>query len=123
MSERVLLIEDNPTNMYLMEYLLNAFGYSVLTAQDGKAGLELALRELPDLIICDIQMPVMDGYEVVRLIRENPQLDKVPVVAITAFAMVDDRPKVLASGFDNYLSKPIDPEGFREKILTFLSRD
>jgi CheY-like chemotaxis protein len=121
MSTRILVIEDNPTNLYLMNYLLQSFGYAVLTASDGREGLETAGRELPDMIICDIQMPVMDGYEFVRLIRDNPRLTHIPIVAITAFAMVDDRQKVLASGFDNYLSKPIDPEVFEEQIRGFLN--
>ncbi len=121
MSAKVLVIEDNPTNLYLMEYLLTSFGYAVLTAGNGDVGLSIAAREQPDLIICDIQMPVMDGYEFIRQIKEHPQLSTTPVVAITAFAMVDDQQKMLSAGFDNYLSKPIDPRTFKEKMLNFLS--
>lgn len=121
MSQRILIIEDNATNLYLMEYLLKSFGYAVLTAIDGDAGLEIAARQPLDLIICDIQMPGMDGYEVLRFIRENPEMDDVQVVAITAFAMAGDRQKILASGFDNYLPKPIDPQKFAGQIEGFLS--
>ncbi len=122
MSAKILIIEDNATNLYLMDYLLKSFGYTVLTALDGEAGLKLAQREHPDLVICDIQMPVLDGYQVARSIRENPDLSHTRIVAVTAFAMAGDRDKALSSGFDNYLPKPIDPKLFASQIEGFLKQ-
>ncbi len=120
MPARILIIEDNPANLELMSYLLKAFGHVLLTAQDGRTGLEIVRRERPDLIVCDIQMPGMDGHAVAREIKADPELRVIPLVAVTAFAMVGDRDKVLASGFDGYISKPIDPEAFVAQVETFL---
>ncbi|MFC7513949.1 response regulator [Herbaspirillum sp. GCM10030257] len=120
MTARMLLIEDDPANLELMEYLLNAFGHTCLCAQNGTTGLELALKESPDLVICDVQLPLLDGYVVIRQIRSDPRLRHLPVVAVTALAMVGDREKLLAAGFDGYISKPIEPEGFVGTIEQFL---
>ena len=118
---RILLIEDNPANLELMSYLLGAFGYAPRTATDGAAGLEATRVEYFDLIICDIQLPIVDGYEVARQLKANPLLRTVPLVAVTALAMVGDRDKVLAAGFDGYIAKPIDPETFVRQVANFLS--
>jgi two-component system cell cycle response regulator len=120
MTARILLIEDNPANLDLMRYLLQAYGYTPLTAGDGEEGLEAAHRERPDLIVCDIQLPKRSGYEVAQQLKGHPDLGRVPLVAITAFAMVGDREKVLAAGFDGYLSKPIEPETFVAQVEAFL---
>jgi two-component system cell cycle response regulator len=117
---RILMIEDNPANLELMSYLLKAFGYTQHTATDGKAGLEAARNEPFDLIVCDIQLPVVDGYEVARRLKADPALRTVPLVAVTALAMVGDRDKVLAAGFDGYIAKPIDPETFVRQVETYL---
>jgi two-component system, cell cycle response regulator len=119
-AARILVIEDNPANLELMTYLLNAFGYATLVARDGKEGLETAQRERPDLIVCDIQLPGMNGYEVARALKADPAIGAIPLVAVTAFAMVDDRKKTLAAGFDGYLSKPIAPETFVAQVQAFL---
>src|SRR6185369_15838596 len=103
----ILVIEDNPANMQLMVYLLNAFGHTPVEAIDGEAGLAEAHRQTPELILCDLQLPGMDGYEVVRQLRADPGLAAIPLVAVTAYAMVGDRDKVLAAGFNGYISKPI----------------
>jgi CheY-like chemotaxis protein len=118
---RILIIEDNPTNLDLMTYLLNAFGYTTLTAQDGKEGLETARQEIPDLIICDIQLPTMDGREVARRLKSDPQLHGIPLLAVTALAMVGDRARLLASGFDGYIAKPLSPETFVQEVEKFLA--
>src|SRR5215211_3055169 len=110
MPARILIIEDNPTNLDLMTYLLSAFGHTPLTAHDGEEGLQAAQRETPDLIICDLQLPRLNGYEVARWLKSHPGLRAIPLVAVTALAMVGDRDKVLAAGFDRYISKPIDPQ-------------
>jgi CheY-like chemotaxis protein len=119
-AARILVIEDNPANMELMSYLLNAFGHTTLVAHDGKEGLETARRERPDLIVCDIQLPLISGYEVARHLKADDGLKTIPIVAVTAFAMVDDRDKTLAAGFDAYLSKPIAPETFVEQVQGLL---
>jgi len=120
MSARILIIEDHPANMELMAYLFNAFGHVPLAAFDGEAGIEAALRELPDLIVCDINLPKMDGYDVVHKLKGNPALQQIPVIAVTALAMVGDREKLLDAGFDGYVGKPIEPETFVTQIDKFL---
>lgn len=120
---RILVIEDNPANLELMVYLIQAFGHTPLSAIDGEVGIDLARRETPELIICDIQLPKIDGYEVLRRLKAYPTLRNVPVVAVTALAMVGDRDKVLAAGFDGYIAKPIAPETFVPQIHSFLSTD
>ncbi len=120
MSARILVIEDNPTNLDLMAYVLKAVGHTVLTAATGEDGIRLALEELPDLILCDIQLPDRDGMEVARLLRCDPRLGGVPFVAVTALAMVGDRERILGAGFDGYIAKPIEPEQFIPALNGFL---
>jgi two-component system cell cycle response regulator len=120
MGARILVIEDNPANLELMSYLLRAFGHEVLTAMDGETGLEIARREGPDLIVCDIQIPKVNGLEVARRLKSHPSLGKIPLVAVTAFAMVGDRDKVLSAGFDGYIAKPIIPDKFVHQVEAFL---
>jgi two-component system, cell cycle response regulator len=121
MSARILVIEDNPTNLELMVYLLNAFNHMPLTARDGEEGLEAARRENPDLIICDIDIPNLNGYGVAKALKADPALNSIPLIAVTAFAMVGDKDKVLSAGFDGYISKPIEAETFVAQAEAFLS--
>ena len=121
MTARILLIEDNPDNLRLMEYLLRTFGYKVLEAKGGAEGLEAAASEKPDLILCDINMPKVDGYEVAKRIRADEEMRRIPLVAVTAYAMVGDRDQILARGFDGYIPKPIDPTVFVNQIEEFLA--
>jgi len=114
------VIEDNPTNLQLMVYLLTAFGHEALEAHDGKEGIERARAERPDLILLDIHMPRMDGYEAVRHLGEMPECKDIPIVAVTALAMVGDREKILASGFNGYIAKPLDPETFAAQVQGYL---
>ncbi|MEW6181842.1 MAG: response regulator [Bacillota bacterium] len=120
MPYRILVIEDNLTNLELMTYLLRAFNYVVLSAGDGTQGIDLARRKKLDLIICDVHLPKVDGYEVARRLKSHLALRRIPLVAVTALAMVGDRDKVLAAGFDGYIDKPIMPELFVKQIETFL---
>lgn len=120
MPKRILVIEDNPANMELMVYLLKAYGYALLTATDGESGLAVASREQPDLILCDVHLPRLDGYGVVRTLKRTPSLRGIPAVAVTALAMVGDRDKLIEAGFDGYISKPIEPETFVAEIERFL---
>lgn len=121
MAWRVLVIEDNVDNLELMRYVLAAFGYQVSCAGDGVAGIEAARREKPDLILCDIQLPLADGYAVLETLKRDPEISHIPLVAVTAYAMVGDREKVMSAGFAEYITKPIDPERFAASIQRFLT--
>jgi len=118
--KRIAVIEDNERNLYLMKFILEKLGHKVLAARDGASGIELVKNEMPDLVILDIQLPVMDGYTVVRKLREIAETRELPVVAVTSFAMVGDREKCLAAGCTGYMEKPIDPEIFIEEIKEYL---
>lgn len=120
MPARILVIEDNAANLELVRYLLSYSGHTVLEARDGAQGVETALRERPDLIVCDLQMPLLDGYQVLARLRADAATAAIVVVAVTAFSMPNDRQKVITAGFDGYLSKPIEPERFVVQIEAFL---
>ncbi len=122
MPKRILVIEDNPVNLELMTDLLEAFGFTVLAARGGARGIELVRQEKLDLIICDVQMPGMDGYEVANFLKRDPMLRRIPLVAVTALAMVGDREKVLSAGFDGYIDKPISPELFKKQVEGFMEK-
>jgi two-component system cell cycle response regulator DivK len=120
MKHIILLIEDNEQNRYLATFLLEKAGYAVVPAADGQLGIELAGRIVPKLILLDIQLPTMDGHAVAQALRRNPVLDKIPIVAVTSYAMVGDREKALAAGCNGYLEKPINPETFVVEIESYL---
>ena len=121
MSARILVIDDDQASRELMTYLLQAFGHTLLCASDGEEGLEAIGRELPDLVLCDVHLPKIDGYEVARQLKGYPTWRTIPLVAVTASAMAHDRNKALVAGFDGYLTKPIDPETFVQQIEAFLA--
>jgi two-component system cell cycle response regulator DivK len=116
MNPLVLVIEDNEQNLYLMRFLLEKNGFTVEEAKDGKKGVEKAYALKPNIILLDIQLPKMDGYAVARELRKNNELAHTPIVAVTSYAMVGDRERILAAGADGYIEKPIDPEKFVEQI-------
>ncbi|HEX9782985.1 MAG TPA: response regulator [Opitutaceae bacterium] len=120
MTTRILIIEDNSANSDLMVYLLNAFGYDSISAETGEERLTSVRNAPPDLVLCDVHLPGIDGYAVARAIKGDPELRGLPIVAVTALAMVGDREKVLAAGFDGYISKPINPESFARSLEAFL---
>lgn len=120
MSRTILLIEDNEQNRYLATYLLESHGFTVIAAEDGPGGIELARATLPDLILLDIQLPGMDGYAVARSLRGIDELQAVPIVALTSYAMAGDREKALASGCNGYIEKPLQPDTFVGEINSFL---
>jgi len=122
MGSHILVIEDNPPNLELMTYLLQAFGHTTIAAHDGEEGIAAALRSQPDLILCDLALPKLDGYGVARRLKAEPRLRDVPLIAVTASAMVGDRDKVIATGFDGYISKPITPETFVSEIESYIGR-
>jgi CheY-like chemotaxis protein len=116
MNPVVLVIEDNEQNLYLMRFLLEKNGFTVVEATDGVKGVEMAKEMKPHLILLDIQLPKMDGYAVARELRKNGELASTPIIAVTSYAMVGDRERVLDAGADDYIEKPIDPERFVEQI-------
>lgn len=117
----ILYIEDNDQNFYLVNFILTAKGHDVTRAVDGQTGIEMAGQLTPDLILLDIQLPVMDGYAVARALRGNVRLEKVPIVALTSYAMPGDREKAMEAGCSGYLEKPINPTTFAAQINTFLA--
>lgn len=117
---RILVIEDNAINLELMSYTLRAWGHEPVVAQDAETGLDLARRECPDLIVCDIKLPGRDGYSVARELKADPELCSVPLVAVTAFAMVGDHSQALAAGFDAHFAKPIEPARFMDALEPLL---
>ncbi len=119
-NRRILLIEDNPQNSYLVTFLLEQRGWDVVHAEDGPSGLKLASEIQPVLILLDIQLPGMDGYQVAKALREQPALDPIPVIAVTSYAMPGDRERCLAAGCTGYLEKPIDPDTFVVDVERFL---
>jgi CheY-like chemotaxis protein len=120
LAARILIIEDNSTNMELMSYLLSAFGHTPLMAFDGESGVRQAREQLPDLILCDVHLPKLDGYGVVAALKADPRLREIPVLAATALAMVGDRERLMQAGFDGYIGKPIEPEQFVAQLEPFL---
>jgi CheY-like chemotaxis protein len=123
MTGLILVVEDNPDNMSLMAYLLRANGYEPLQAMDGAEGVRAATEALPDLVLLDLWMPGMDGFEAVDLIRDRPGLEKTRVVAVTASAMVGDQKRIVGAGFDGYIRKPITAETFVSEVEEFLPEE
>ncbi len=120
MSRTILLIEDNEQNRYLATFLLEKADYRVVSAEDGPSGIALAKTLGMDLILLDIQLPLMDGYSVARALRSIDSLRNIPCIAVTSYAMPGDREKCLAAGCNGYIEKPINPETFVSEIERFL---
>lgn len=118
----ILVAEDDPASRELMREILEAEGYRVLEACDGGEALQKMEETEPDLVLLDIQMPGLDGFAVLRQLRQNPSYATLPVVALTAYAMRGDREKVLAAGFDAYLTKPVDATALRAQIQKLLTQ-
>ncbi|HEY3276028.1 MAG TPA: response regulator [Syntrophorhabdaceae bacterium] len=121
MSNRILVIEDNEQNLYLTTFILETHGYEVFQARDGREGIALAASIKPELILLDIQLPLMDGYMVAGSLRENPLLANVPIIAVTSYAMAGDREKALEAGCTGYIEKPINPDTFMLQIIEHLT--
>ena len=115
----VLVVEDNPDNMLLIQDVLQALDYTVIEAWDGESGVDAARAERPNLILMDLSLPRMDGWTAAKLIKEDPELAHIPIIALTAHAMVGDRERALEAGCDDYLAKPINLREFREKIKRY----
>lgn len=123
MSKRILYIEDNPDNRLLIRRVLQAEGYEVLEAIDGQTGMQRAAEVQPDLILMDINLPEIDGYEVTARLKQLPGLGRIPIIAVTANVMKGDREKTLAAGCDGYIQKPIDIDLLPGQIERFLKKD
>jgi two-component system, cell cycle response regulator DivK len=123
MSKRILYIEDNPENRLLMHRVLTAAGYVMEEAVDGNSGLQTATESPPDLILIDINLPEIDGYEVASRLKQLPNLADVPIIAVTANVMKGDREKTLAAGCDGYIQKPIDIDLLPSQIESFLKKE
>jgi len=123
MAKKILLVEDNEQARILMRQIFTTQGYEMMEAVDGLTGLDMATVLMPDLILLDIQMPVMNGFELIRELRNTPELSRIKVIAVTSFGMKSDREKALEAGFDEFVTKPIDTRTFPELVREILSRD
>ncbi len=122
MKINTLIIEDNENNMYLTSFLLKNGGHQVFQAFDGQDGVDLAKKITPDLILLDIQLPKMNGYDVARELRQDTALKTVPIIAITSYAMPGDKEKALEAGCNGYIKKPIDPDTFITEIESYIGK-
>ncbi len=120
MKRKVLVIEDNEQNLYLITFLLEHHGYEVIQARDGLTAIQIAMKTNPDLILLDIQLPEMDGYAVARRFRSESGFADVPIVAVTSYAMVGDRAKSIEAGCTGYMEKPINPDTFIPELEKYL---
>ncbi|HUR41263.1 MAG TPA: response regulator [Verrucomicrobiae bacterium] len=119
---RIVIIEDNAHNLSLMTYLLSASGHATEGWGDGQSGLDAVRRAPPDLVLCDIQLPHLSGYEIATALRDDPALRTLPLVAVSALAMRGDRERALAAGFQGYIEKPVQPETFVEQVEAYLAQ-
>jgi len=119
---KVLVVEDNERNRYLISFLLKGDGFEVVEAFTGEEGVEKAIQERPDMVLMDIQLPGIDGYETTRRIRASPGGEKVPIIALTSYAMTGDRERSLAAGCTGYVEKPINPDTIIGEIRAFLGK-
>lgn len=117
---RILVVEDNRDNMTLITDVLSSLDYHVVQATDGEQGVELANREKPDLILMDLSLPRMDGWTATRSIKANPELKHIPIIALTAHAMVGDRERAIEAGCDDYISKPINLQELASKLVRYV---
>ena len=120
MSKRILIVEDQEDNRSILRDLLSAAGYELIEATNGAQGVELAQRERPDLILMDIQLPIVDGYEATRRIKANAELKRIPIIAVTSYALSGDEAKARAAGCDGYVTKPFSPRQLLAKVREYL---
>lgn len=120
MGARILIVEDNPNSLELMTYLLGTRGHAGLCAGTGAEALQVARAETVDLVLLDLQLPDLDGYQVLRQLRAMPGFARTKIIAVTAVAMLGDRERTLAAGFDHYIPKPINPRTFVQEVERWL---
>ena len=122
MTKVILIVEDEPKNLKLVGDLLRVSGYTTIEVTDGKQGVELAKDKKPDLILMDIQMPIMDGLEATRILKADAATKNIPVLALTSYAMKEDKERIFEAGCDGYLAKPIDIQELVKEVAKYLSR-
>jgi two-component system cell cycle response regulator DivK len=120
MTKRILMVEDTEDNRQILRDLFEITDYELLEAVDGAAGIAMATAHKPDLILMDIQLPVLDGYETTRRLKSNPETRHIPIIAVTSYALADDEAKVRAAGCDAYVTKPFSPKLLLAKVREFL---
>ena len=120
---KILYVEDNEDNVYMLERRLARAGYTALIARDGVQGVEMAVAELPDLILMDLGLPELDGWEATRRIKAEPRTGHIPIIALTANAMTGDREKAIAAGCDDFDTKPVDMTRLLDKIRKLVPGD
>ncbi|MGR3178757.1 MAG: response regulator [Candidatus Anammoxibacter sp.] len=123
MKKKILLVEDNPDNRYVVLRLLKQLEVEVVVAEDGLSAIEIARKEIPDLILMDMQLPELSGYDVTKKIREMKGMESIPIIAVTAHCMVGDKEKAIQAGCTDFIEKPIVPNEFVQKIKTYLTID
>lgn len=123
MPQKILIVEDNENNRRLIRDVLVYYGYETIEASNGEEGIKMAKEHQPDLIFMDIQMPVMNGYDTTKILKNDPDTKSIKVVAITSFAMMGDREKILEAGADDYIAKPIDTRALPKRVARLLSGD
>ena len=121
MTKRILVVEDQEDNRRILRDLLASAGYTTMEAEDGEAGVAAAMAERPDLILMDIQLPGLDGYEATRRIKADPALGAIPVIVVTSYALSGDEAKARAAGCDAYVTKPYSPRALLAKVREYLS--
>jgi two-component system, cell cycle response regulator DivK len=122
MKSTLLIIEDNQQNFYMMQFLLEKNGFNIIGAENGRDGIDKALLHRPQAILLDIQLPEMDGYAVAQELKKHRELDDVPIIAVTSYAMMGDRDRILAAGATGYIEKPINPDTFVSQITEYLPK-
>jgi two-component system, cell cycle response regulator DivK len=120
MTKRILVIEDTEDNRQILRDLLTAAGFDLIEAVDGESGVAMAKAQKPDLILMDIQLPLMDGYEATRQIKADPALAHIPVIAVTSYALSGDEEKTRAAGCNGYIAKPFSPRQLLSKVREFV---
>lgn len=121
MTKRVLIVEDTEDNRRIMRIVLTGAGFEVVEAEDGLSGVTAAAKHKPDLILMDIQLPVIDGYEATRRIKAIPELKGIPIIAVTSYALSGDESKARDAGCDGYVAKPFSPRQLLDQVKSFLS--
>src|SRR5499426_3973795 len=122
MTKHILVVEDHEDNRQILRDLLAHAGYDMIEAEDGEEGLMAAARHQPDLILMDIQLPIMDGYEATRRLKADPALRAIPIIAITSYALGEDEKRARAAGCDDFVAKPYSPRVLLAKVRDYLSR-
>ncbi len=118
-NKTVLIVDDEPRNVKLFKDILEKVGYKTIIGVNGEEGVQLSLKEKPDLILMDMQMPIKDGLEATREIKDNPLTNKIPIIALTALAMRGDEDRIRDAGCDDYISKPVQIRAFIDKVGSY----